>query len=67
MHGEMGMNPRMYESREVVVVVVVVLYAIDEDSPTVPHLLTDYILKGDHHLCGLSLSMNHLLTVSFTN
>lgn len=32
-----------------------VLKAINEDSPTVPTLLTDYILKGEHYILKLML------------
>lgn len=32
-----------------------VLMAINEDSPTVPTLLTDYILKGQYDLLNMVL------------
>lgn len=32
-----------------------VLKAINEDSPTVPTLLTDYILKGEYYILKLML------------
>lgn len=45
----------------------VVLKAISEDSPTVPTLLTDYILKGmpEFNFIGFYLRMRILITFSF--
>lgn len=42
-----------------IMITFLVLKAINEDSPTVPTLLTDYILKGKYYVLKILITFIH--------